>query len=105
MTVVHRYYYLLNNVVTVFVAKTILSSQFAWVSVFSSSNLSLKHVYVNFLKLSIVCCVSGMYENSHCIFCCGLLKSTDLINLENACEYFAMKLLLVVSEVPPLDFV
>ena len=45
-----------------FVVETILSSQFAWVSVFSSSNLSLKHAYINFSKLSIACCVSGMYE-------------------------------------------
>jgi len=36
-----------------FVVETILSSQFAWVSVFSSSNLSLKHAYINFSKLSI----------------------------------------------------
>jgi len=41
-----------------FVAETVLSSQFAWVSVFSSGNLSLKHVYMNFPKLSIICCVS-----------------------------------------------
>jgi len=30
-----------------FVAEIILSSQFAWVSVLSSSNLSLKHAYMN----------------------------------------------------------
>ena len=48
----------LNNVVTVFVVETILFSQFAWVSFFSSSNLPLKHVYMNLPKLSIVCCVS-----------------------------------------------
>ena len=47
-----------------FVAKTILSSQFAWVSVFSSSNLSLKHVYMNVPKLSIVCCVSVCTERA-----------------------------------------
>ena len=41
-----------------FVVETILSSQFAWVSVFSSGNLSLKHAYMNFPKLSIVCCLS-----------------------------------------------
>jgi len=41
-----------------FVVENILSPQFAWVSVFSSSNLSLKHDYVNFPKLSVVCCVS-----------------------------------------------
>ena len=41
-----------------FVVETILSSQFAWVSVFSSNNLSLKHAYMNFPKLSIVRCVS-----------------------------------------------
>jgi len=45
-----------------FLVESILSSQFAWVSVFSSSNLSLKHAYMNFPKLSIVCCVSGTYE-------------------------------------------
>ena len=38
--------------------ETILSSQFAWVSVFSSRNLSLKHAYINFTKLSIACRVS-----------------------------------------------
>ena len=42
-----------------FVVETILSSQFAWVSVFSSSNLSLKHAYVKFPKLSIVRFVFG----------------------------------------------
>jgi len=41
-----------------FVVETILSSQFAWVSVFSSSNLSLRRAYMNFPKLSIVFCVS-----------------------------------------------
>jgi len=41
-----------------FVVETILFSQFAWVSVFSSSNLSLKLAYINFPKLSIVRCVS-----------------------------------------------
>ena len=58
LTIVHRYYYLLNNVITMFVVESILSSQFAWVNVFSYSNLSLKHAYMNFPKLSIVCCVS-----------------------------------------------
>jgi len=46
-----------------------------------------------------VCTIKNYY-----IFCCSLLKSTDLINLENACEYFAIKSLLVVGQVPPLDF-
>ena len=78
--------------------ETTLSSKFAWVSVFSSGNLSLKHVDMNFPKLSIVCCVSGMYEKSHYIFYRNLLKSTDLINLENACEYFAIKSLMVVGQ-------
>jgi len=41
-----------------FMVETILSSQFTWVSVFSSSNLSLKHAYMNFPKLSIVFCAS-----------------------------------------------
>jgi len=41
-----------------FVVENILSSQFAWVSVFSSSNPSLKHAYMKFPKLSIACCVS-----------------------------------------------
>ena len=58
MAVVRRYYYLLNNAITMFVVETILSSQYAWVSVFSSSNLSLKRAYMNFPKLNIVCCVS-----------------------------------------------
>jgi len=38
---VHSYYYILNNVVKIFVVETILSCQVAWVSVFSSSNLLL----------------------------------------------------------------
>ena len=38
--------------------ETILSSQFAWVSVFSSSYLSLKHAYMNFPKLGTVRCAS-----------------------------------------------
>jgi len=41
-----------------FVVETILSFQVAWFSVLSSSNLSLKHAYINFSKLSNVCCVS-----------------------------------------------
>ena len=57
MAVVHRYCYLLNDVITMFVVENILSSQFAWVSVYSSSNLSLKHAYINFPKLSILRCV------------------------------------------------
>ena len=56
-----------------FVVETILSSQFAWVSVFSSSNLSLKRAYMNFPKSEIkpfmlcmlcmlcVCCVCCVY--------------------------------------------
>jgi len=78
-----------------FVVETILSSQFAWVSVFSYSNLSLKYVDMNSPKLSTIYCVSGKYEKSHYIFYRNLLKSIDLINLENACEYFAIKWLLV----------
>ena len=62
MAIVHRYYYLLNNVITMFVVETILSSQFASVSVFSSSKLSLKHSYINFSKLNTARCVSGMYN-------------------------------------------
>jgi len=58
---------------------------------------------LNFPKLSIVRCV---YTNKiHYIFYCSLLKSTDLINLANACEYFAVKSLLAVGQVPPLDFI
>jgi len=41
-----------------FVVETILSSKFVWVSVFSYSNLSLKHAYINCSKLNIACCVS-----------------------------------------------
>jgi len=51
-----------------FVVKTILSFQFAWVSVFSSSNVSLKHAYINFSKLSIVCCISW-YVQLKAIIC------------------------------------
>ena len=42
------------------------------------------------------------YENSLCVFYCSCCKSIDLINLENACEYFATKSLLLVGQVPPL---
>ena len=35
----------------------------------------------------------------------SLLKSTDLINLENACEYFVSNSLLLVGQVPSLDFI
>ena len=38
-------------------------------------------------------------------FYCSLLKSTDFINLENVCEYFATKSLLVVGQVPPPVFI
>ena len=68
MTVVHRYYYLLNNAITMSVVEYILSSQSAWVSVFNSSNLSLKHAYMNFPKLSIVCCISR-YVRIRAILC------------------------------------
>ena len=32
------------------------------------------------------------------------MKSIDLTNLENACECFGVKSLLVVGQVPPLDY-
>jgi len=88
-----------------FVIEIILSSQFAWFSVISSSNLSLKHVYMNFPKLNIVCCVFRYVRTEPLCIILQLLKSTDLINLENAFEYFAVNSLLVVSHVPPLDFI
>jgi len=50
-------------------------------------------------------CISVRTNKRHYIFYFSLLKSTDLINLENACEYFAIKSLLVVGQVPPLDFI
>jgi len=50
-------------------------------------------------------CIAVCTVESHCVFCCGLLKSIDLTNLENACEYFAVKSLMVVGQVPPLDFI
>ena len=34
-----------------------------------------------------------------------LLKSTDLVNLEMLCVYFATMSLFVVDHVPPLDFI
>ena len=37
-----------------------------------------------------------------CVFYCSCWKSIDLINLGNACEYFATKSLLLVGQVPPL---
>ena len=48
-------------------------------------------------------CIPVCTVGSHYIFSCSLLKSIDLINLENACEYFAVKSLLLVGQVPPLD--
>jgi hypothetical protein len=36
---------------------------------------------------------------------CDLLKSIDLINLTNACKYFAIRSLLVVDQVPPLAWI
>jgi len=42
---------------------------------------------------------------NHYIFYCSFFKPISLINLENACEYFAVKSLLVVCQVPPLDFI
>jgi len=78
-----------------FVVESILSSQFAWVSIFSSSNRSLKLAYMNLPKLSIVCCVCT--NKTHYIFYCSLLKSANFINLENACEYFVIESLLVVD--------
>jgi len=78
--------------------------KYLYFSVFSSSILSLKRACINFPKISIVRRVSVCTNKSHCVLYCSLLKSTDLINLENACEYFAIKSLLVVGQVPPLDF-
>ena len=89
-----------------FVVETILPSQFAWVSVFSSSNLSLKRCLCKLLEIKhCMLCILVCTIESHCIFYCSLLKSIDLINLENVCEYFAVKLLLLVGQVPPLDFI
>jgi len=52
-----------------FVVKTSLSSLFAQVSVFSSSNMSLIDAYMNFPKLSIVCYLYLVFTNkSHYIF-------------------------------------
>jgi len=50
-------------------------------------------------------CIPVCTIKSHYILYCSLLNSTDLMNLENACEYFAIKSLLVVGQVPPLDFI
>ena len=61
---------------------------------------------MNFSILSIVCCTYLVFTNkSHYIFYYSLYKSTDLIILENACEYFVIKSLLVVGQVPPLVFI
>ena len=49
-------------------------------------------------------CIPVCTIGSHCIFYCSLLNSTALINLENACEYFAIRSLLVVGHVPSLVF-
>ena len=53
-------------------------------------------------------CVYELHEIKHCLLCVRyvqltaitysiavLLESTDLVSFENACEYFAVKLLLV----------
>ena len=61
-----------------YVVETILSSQFAWASVFSSSNLSLKHAYINFSKLSIACCVSPYVQLRAIIR--GVTGGTDQIS-------------------------
>jgi len=47
-------------------------------------------------------CIVLCTNKNHYIFYCSLLKSTDLIILENALEYFATKSLLVVDQVPSL---
>ena len=74
-----------------FVVENILSSQFAWVSVFSSGNLSLKHTYIKLPEIKhCTLCIPVCTNKIHYIFYCSLLKSTDLINLENACEYFTV---------------
>jgi len=54
-----------------------------------------------------VLCILYLRIKSHYILYCSLWKSTDLINLENACEYeyFATKSQLVVGQVPPLFFI
>jgi hypothetical protein len=44
-------------------------------------------------------------EGSLCVFYCSCWKLIDLINLENACEYFATKSLLVVGHVPLLAII
>ena len=40
-----------------FVVETVLSSQSAWVSVFNSSNLSLKHTYIKLPEIKHCTCV------------------------------------------------
>jgi len=57
LAVFHKYCYVLNNVTTVFVVETVLSSQFAWVSVFNPSNLSLKHAYIKLPEIKHCTCV------------------------------------------------
>ena len=62
-------------------------------------------IVLQFIEMEHCVLCIGMYGKSHCLFYCSLLKSNDVLNLENACEYFAIKSLLVVSQVPPLDFI
>ena len=69
-----------------FVVEIIISSQSAWVNVFSSSNLSLKHAYMNFPKLTTVCCVSRYVRiraitHSITVYwnCCKMLTSKVLL--------------------------
>jgi len=68
----------------------------------------LTDAYINFPKLSVVWWLYiylVFMDKSLYIFYCSLWKSINLINLENACEYFATKSLLVVGPVPPLVFI
>jgi hypothetical protein len=97
---------LVNNTI-MFVVDTSSSSWFALFSVFSSSNISLGDAYVVFSKLMscAVCICPALTDKGLCIFYCIWWKSIALINLENACEYFATKSLLVVRQVPPLVFI
>jgi hypothetical protein len=69
--------------------------------------MSLFDTYEDFPKLvpCPVCMCPLLTGERLCMYYCSCWKSIDLINLENACEYFATKSLFAEGRVPPLVFI
>jgi len=96
-----------------FVVETILFSQFTWVSVFSSSNLSIKLAYTNFPKLSTVRCVSRYVQIRAIIYSTPvywnlpiwwILKTRVSILLSSRCWWWARLLRWILFDASKYSF-